>query len=254
MTKFRPCIDLHQGQVKQIVGSTLTDDGEAPTTNFVSLHAADFYAKLYKRDNLQGGHIIMLGEGNEEAARLALAAWHGGMQVGGGITPANAQGWIEAGASHVIVTSYLFSPQGQFLPHRLQEMLESVGAERLVVDLSCRRVRDGWQVAMNRWQTITDLPVSTTTLDALAGSCAEFLIHAADVEGMCHGIDAELVRYLGQWRGLPMTYAGGVMGLADLEAIDALSGGAIDATVGSALDLFGGDLLCYGDMVAWNRR
>jgi len=254
MTKFRPCIDLHAGRVKQIVGASLTDSGAGLRENFVSDESAAAYAQRYRRDGLGGGHVIKLGGGNDEAAREALSAWPGGLQVGGGIDAHNAAGWLEAGASHVIVTSWLFDVRGRFLPQRLDELVKGIGAQRLVIDLSCRRTRAGWTVAMNRWQRLTDLSISVGTLDRLAASCAEFLIHAADVEGLCGGIDAELVEFLGAWGQLPMTYAGGVAGMADLERVADLSGGKVDVTVGSALDIFGGAGVAYAELVAWNRR
>jgi phosphoribosylformimino-5-aminoimidazole carboxamide ribotide isomerase len=253
MTKFRPCIDLHQGLVKQIVGGTLRDNSQ-PAENFVSEKSPAWFAECFRRDQLSGGHVIMLGPGNENAAKEALAAWPGGLQVGGGIKATNARAWLDAGASHVIVTSSLFDPNGKFLPHALEEISQSCGAEKLVVDLSCRRSGDGWIVAMNRWQTLTDLAVTHATLDRLAPYCAEFLIHAADVEGLRAGIDRELVELLGSWGKIPMTYAGGAASMEDLRAIDTASSGRIDITVGSALDLFGGDQLRYEDLVAWNQR
>lgn len=250
MTRFRPCIDLHQGQVKQIVGASLTGRQDELKTNFVSPHGSAWYAGLYRRDGLSGGHIIKLGPGNDQAARDALAAWPDGMQLGGGISTQNAEEWIGAGASHVIVTSWLFDAQGVFLEQRLRDLVSAIGRERLVIDLSCRRTDQGWTVAMNRWQTLTSLTITPATLDSLAGYCDEFLIHAADVEGMCSGIDRDLVSLLGSWRKRPMTYAGGITSLEDFDLIDRLSGGAMDATVGSALDLFGGHLLRYDDLVA----
>jgi phosphoribosylformimino-5-aminoimidazole carboxamide ribotide isomerase len=253
MTKFRPCIDLHQGLVKQIVGGTLRDDSQ-PAENFVSEKSPAWFAECFRRDQLSGGHVIMLGPGNENAAKEALAAWPGGLQIGGGINATNARAWLDAGASHVIVTSALFDPSGKFLSHALEEISQSCGAEKLVIDLSCRRSTDGWIVAMNRWQTLTDLTVTHATLDRLAPYCAEFLIHAADVEGLRAGIDRELVELLGSWGKIPITYAGGAASMDDLRAIDAASSGRIDITVGSALDLFGGDLLRYQDLVAWNQR
>ena len=249
VTRFRPCIDLHGGRVKQIVGGTLTQDGVSLRTNFVSDRGAAWYADLYRRDGLSGGHVIKLGPGNDHVAREALAAWPGGLQVGGGMTPENAEEWISSGASHVIVTSCLFDAEGTLRMDRLKDLVSAVGAERLVLDLSCRRVQGGWAVAMNRWQTLTELRVTAETLDVLAEYCAEFLIHAADVEGLCTGIDRELVEMLGNWRRLPMTYAGGISRIQDIDEIDALSGGTMDATVGSALDLFGGGLIRYGDLV-----
>jgi len=253
MTLFRPCIDLHQGAVKQIVGSSLKKDGSVPLTNFESPHPAAYYAERYRRDNLQGGHVIQLGPGNEQAAKTALAAYPGGLQLGGGIHPENAAEWLEAGASHVIVTSWFFDSKGHFLPNRLEEMVGAVGADRLVIDLSCRVKDDGWVVAMNRWQDDTDLRLDKATLDSLAPHCAEFLIHAADVEGKCEGIDADLVRFLGRHSPRPTTYAGGARRPEDLAWVNELSAGRVDLTIGSALDIFGGSRIFYVDCVAWNK-
>lgn len=254
MTKFRPCIDLHAGRVKQIVGASLSDDGRGLRENFVSGEPAEAYAARYRADDLRGGHLIMLGAGNAVAARAALAAYPGGLQVGGGIHADNAEDWLTAGASHVIVTSWLFDAHGRFLDERLAQLVARVGADRLVIDLSCRRHGDGWVVAMNRWQTLTDMRVCSTTLAELANSCAEFLVHAADVEGLCAGIDGPLVEMLGRWGGRPMTYAGGVASLEDVALVERLSGGRVDVTVGSALDMFGGSGVRYADLLAWNRR
>ncbi len=254
MTRFRPCIDLHQGQVKQIVGGTLRDTGQAPTENFVSDQPPAWFARTFRDDRLTGGHVIKLGPGNDDAAREALAAWPGGLQIGGGISAANAAEWLDAGASHVIVTSALFDRDGRFLSHTLAGLVKSIGPEKLVIDLSCRRTSAGWTVAMNRWQTLTELDVTPATLDLLAPHCAEFLIHAADVEGLCGGIDAELVSLLGDWGKIPLTYAGGAATMDDLLLVESAGRGRVDITVGSALDLFGGKGLCYKDLVAWNRR
>ena len=254
MTLFRPCIDLHAGQVKQIVGGTLSDDVANLQTNFESDRPASYYANLYQQDALNGGHVIKLGPGNDAPAREALAAYPGGLQVGGGIDCENAASWLEAGASHVIVTSWLFDREGRFQAERLNALLAEVGKERLVLDLSCRAQGDGWIVAMNRWQTPTNLLLEPTILRQLGDCCDEFLIHAADVEGKCEGIDARLVKFLGQHAGIPVTYAGGVHALDDLQTVQDLSGGKVDLTIGSALDLFGGNQVRYADCVAWNRR
>lgn len=254
MTRFRPCIDLHDGKVKQIVGGSLRDDAAGLRTNFESDQPAAFFAERYRADALLGGHVIKLGPGNEEAARAALAAYPGGLQLGGGVTAENAADWLAAGASHVIVTSWLFDREGRFLADRLAALVGEIGRERLVVDLSCRARDGGWIVAMNRWQTPTELALSAETLRELAGSCAEFLIHAADVEGKCEGIDAALVRFLGEHSPIPVTYAGGARAFDDLADVERLSGGRVDLTIGSALDLFGGKHVRYADCVAWNRR
>lgn len=254
MTRFRPCIDLHQGRVKQIVGGSLRDDGTAPTENFVAAQPAGWFAATFRADDLGGGHVIKLGPGNDAAAREALAAWPGGLQLGGGIDATNAAAWLDAGASHVIVTSAVFDAQGRLQPEALAALVKAVGRERLVIDLSCRRTASGWTVAMNRWQTLTQVAVDHATLDRFAPHCAEFLIHAADVEGLCRGIDADLVALLGAWGKLPITYAGGAASLADVALVEQASQGRVDVTVGSALDLFGGTRVSYPDLVAWNHR
>lgn len=254
---FRPCIDLHEGKVKQIVGGSLTEAGSPgetePQTNFVSERPAAYFAELYRRDELTGGHVIKLGPGNDDEARAALAAWPGGMQIGGGITAENAAAWLEAGASHVIVTSWIF--QGTHLSwERLDALVKAVGKSRLVLDLSCRKRGDDYFVVTNRWQTFTALTISPEILAKLAENCAEFLVHAVDVEGLCRGIDPELVEKLGRWCSIPTTYAGGAKTLADLEETTRLSAGRVDLTIGSALDIFGGSGVRYADAVAFNNR
>ncbi len=251
---FRPCIDLKDGKVVQIVGGTLTDSGEGVVTNFTSVQSAADFAKLYQRDGLRGGHVILLGPGSEAAARTALAAYPNALQIGGGVTPENAPAWLDAGASHVIVTSYLFVDGALSLP-RLEAMTRAVGKDRLVIDVSCRRASDGaYYVATNRWQTVTPTRLDAALLATLAPFCAEFLIHAADVEGKCEGIDEELVSLLGQWVTRPTTYAGGARRLEDIARVEALSGGAVDLTIGSALDIFGGAGVRYEDAARLGRK
>lgn len=251
--RFRPCIDLHDGRVKQIVGSTLSDSQATLHTNFSSDLPPAHYATLYRRDNLRGGHIIMLGGGNEEAAREALAAWPGGMQVGGGITADNAVFWLDQGASHLIVTSHVFH-DGQLDRQRLDRLTRLVGRDRLVLDLSCRWRHDGYYVVTDRWQRFTELRISPAVLDELAACCDEFLVHAVDVEGKCMGIDTRLLDLLATSVPIPTTYAGGVASMADLEQIRTSGRGRIDVTVGSALDIFGGTGLCYQDVVAYHAQ
>jgi phosphoribosylformimino-5-aminoimidazole carboxamide ribotide isomerase len=251
MTLFKPCIDLHDGHVKQIVGGSLTDAGEQLRTNFVADKPAAYYAELYKNDNLRGGHVIKLGPGNDQAAQQALAAYPNHLHIGGGITLDNARFWLNAGAEKIIVTTWLF-PEGKFAPERLQALVTAVGKERIVVDVSCRRRADGWLVAINKWQTITEFALSEAALHQLAASCSEFLIHAADVEGLCNGIDEQLVTALGQWSPIPCVYAGGGRTIHDLMLVDRLSKGRVDLTFGSALDIFGGTGVKYSDCVAWN--
>jgi len=209
------------------------------------------FAHLYKQHNLEGGHVIKLGPGNDEAALEALSAWPDSLQVGGGINDTNAKFWIDAGASKVIVTSYLF-PGGKFSLPRLKAISAAIGKERLVVDVSCRRRGNQWFVAMNKWQDITDMEVSQESMNMLSEYCSEFLIHAADVEGLCQGIDTNLVSNLGQWVAIPTTYAGGAKDLSDLALVDQLSGGRVDLTYGSALDIFGGTKVKFDDLVKSN--
>lgn len=248
--RFRPCIDLHDGKVKQIVGGSLRDDGVGPVENFVSEKSPGWFAGKFREDALTGGHVIMLGGGNEQAAREALGEWRGGLQVGGGIRRENAAGWLEAGASHVIVTSALFDREGIFLLDALEGIVGEVGKDRLVIDLSCRRVEDGWVVAMNRWQKLTEMALTAEALDFLMPYCDEFLIHAADVEGLCRGVDEDLVRMLGGWGKCPVTYAGGAATMEDVLLVDQAGNGLVDVTVGSALDLFGGKGIRYKELAA----
>lgn len=248
---FRPCIDLHEGKVKQIVGGSLRDEG-APKTNFVAAQSAAWFADLYRRDGLKGGHVISLGPGNEAAAREALAAYPGGMHMGGGINLEDAARWLDAGASHVIVTSWVFR-DGALDRDRLKALVDAIGARRLVLDLSCRKKGGDYFVVTDRWQKFTSMTVNRETLADLAKHCSEFLIHAVDVEGLCRGIDTELVRLLGEWSPIPATYAGGANSLADLEAVETIGRGRIDLTIGSALDIFGGTGVRYADVVAFNR-
>jgi phosphoribosylformimino-5-aminoimidazole carboxamide ribotide isomerase len=251
VTLFRPCIDLHDGRVKQIVGGTL-GDAAGPRERFVAEQGPSHFAELYRRDGLLGGHLIKLGPGNDDAAREALAAWPGGLQLGGGVDADNAPAWLEAGAARVIVTSWLF-PGGVYAPARLEALERRVGRDRVVVDLSCRRVGDGWRVAINGWRTITELALGPAALAAVAAHCGELLVHAVDVEGLGRGIDLELVEALGRWSPIPCTYAGGANSLDDLALVERLSGGRLDLTYGSALDIFGGRTVAYADLVAWNR-
>ena len=222
MTKFRPCIDLHDGKVKQIVGSSLNDSGVGLKTNFETDRSPAWFAELYKKDNIKGGHVIMLGKGNVDAAKAALSAYPGGLQVGGGITADNAKEYIDAGASHVIVTSWIF-PEGKFDISRLERLVEVVGKEHLVLDLR------------------------------LARYCDEFLVHAADVEGKQQGMDDDLIRFLAAHSPIPATYAGGAKTLEDLKHVKDISGGKVDLTIGSALDLFGGKGVKYDDCVKFNK-
>lgn len=251
MTAFRPCIDLHQGQVKQIVGGSLTNDGAE--TNFVSNHNAAYYATLYQQQKLTGGHVIALGPDNQEQALAALAAYPNGLQFGGGVNLDNAANYLAAGASHIIVTSYLFE-NGEFSWPRLEAIKAEVGADNLVLDLSCRRTDSGWMIATDRWQTITNTAVNAETITELESHCAEFLVHAADVEGLQAGIDEDLVKLLGGCCSVPCTYAGGAKSLQDLALVESLSNGTVDLTIGSALDIFGGTGVTLGQCIDWNNR
>ncbi|CUB04351.1 phosphoribosylformimino-5-aminoimidazole carboxamide ribotide isomerase [Marinomonas fungiae] len=253
MTLFRPCIDLHQGKVKQIVGGSLNDTGAKE--NFISDYDAAYYANLYREHGLTGGHVIALGKDHENKleALSALRAYPNGLQYGGGVTVKNAAEFLKAGASHVIVTSYLFE-NGEFSWDRLDQIKRETGTERLVLDLSCRRVDDSWFIATDRWQTITSTEVNLDNLIELANHCDEFLIHAADVEGLQAGIDERLVTLLGQGCPIDVTYAGGARSLADLKRVHELSNGQVDLTIGSALDIFGGKGVILEDCINWNHQ
>jgi phosphoribosylformimino-5-aminoimidazole carboxamide ribotide isomerase len=250
---FRPCIDLHEGKVKQLVGGTLSDDSSRITTNFVAEYPASWYAELYKKDNLRGGHVIMLGAGNETEARAALRAYPGGLQIGGGMNSENARVWLNTGASHVIVTSWVFR-DGKVDWERLKQLNKAVGKDHLVVDLSCQRRDDDYFVVTDRWQKFTEVKLSAETMTKFAEWCSEFLVHAVDVEGLCRGIDQQLVSSLGEWVTIPTTYAGGASSLADLELVTRLGRGKIDLTIGSALDIFGGSGVRYKELIEFNRR
>jgi len=248
--KFRPCIDIHDGKVKQIVGSTLSDDEKQQIkTNFIAEKPSEWFASLYREDRLEGGHIIQLGKGNEEAAVKALDAWPGGMQIGGGINRDNALLWLDRGAEKIIVTSYVFH-DGLIDKQRLKELSDLVGKNRLVLDLSCRKKDDDYYVVTNMWQNFTREKVNNKLLDYLSKYCCEYLIHAVDVEGKCQGIEVDLVDLLGSWAGIPITYAGGISSIQHIELINEKGRGAIDFTVGSALNIFGGHNLCYKDLVS----
>lgn len=246
--EFRPCIDIHNGQVKQIVGGSLRDAGDAARENFVARQGADYYARLYREAGIRGGHVILLNAmdspqyaATKRQALSALRAYPGGLQVGGGITPRSAGEFLEAGASHVIVTSYVFR-QGRIDYDRLEELRDAVGSGRLVLDLSCRRTAAGYLVVTDRWQRLTEERVEEPLLERLSRYCDEFLIHAVDVEGKAEGIERELAAFLGEWGGKTMTYAGGVHSYEDLELLKKLGKGRLNVTIGSALDLFGGSL------------
>ncbi|MDE5909881.1 MAG: phosphoribosylformimino-5-aminoimidazole carboxamide ribotide isomerase [Lachnospiraceae bacterium] len=246
--KFRPCIDIHNGAVKQIVGGSLKDQGDAAAENFVAEQDAAFFAQLYKEKDLKGGHVILLNPSSSEyyektkaQALEALQAYQGGLQVGGGIEPSNAEVFLKAGASHVIVTSYVFK-DGQFRKDRLMEMISAVGREHLVLDLSCRKKEGAYFIVTDRWQKYTEVELNGDTIQELAKSCDEFLVHAVDVEGKAQGIEQELVAMLGSACRIPTTYAGGVHDFEDLRKLKELGKGRIDVTIGSALDLFGGSM------------
>ena len=263
--EFRPCIDIHNGKVKQIVGNSLRDEGDTATENFVSERSAADFARLYEKYGLRGGHVILLNardsdyyEATKAQALAALSAYPGGLQVGGGITADNAAEFIRAGASHVIVTSYVFSG-GEIRFDRLEALREAVGREHVVLDVSCRKMEDGYYyVVTDRWQKLTKERVTPEFLTRLAGFADEFLVHAVDVEGQARGIEKELVELLGQWSrdcadlaagsdlaqhpSVTVTYAGGVGSFSDLEELAQAGQGRVNVTIGSALDLFGGHM------------
>ena len=246
--EFRPCIDIHNGAVKQIVGSSLRDAGDTAVENYVSDRDAAYYAKKYREDGFRGGHVIMLNARDsahfaetEKQALSALAAFPGGLQIGGGITDENAMRYLDAGASHVIVTSFVFR-EGRIDRDALRRISETAGKEHLVLDLSCRWHEGNYAVMTDRWQTFTEETVTEVLLTELSGFCDEFLVHAVDVEGKASGPETELIGLLSKWNGIPITYAGGITSLSDLKTLDEMGAHRIHATVGSALDLFGGSL------------
>ena len=280
--KFRPCIDIHNGKVKQIVGGSLCDAGDAAAENFASDRDAAYYARLYRKDGLKGGHVICLNpagsayyEETRTQALSALSAYPGGLQIGGGITPENAKSFLDAGASHVIVTSYVFR-EGKICYDRLEAMVEAVGRDRLILDLSCRLKDDGsYYVVTDRWQTFTDVQVTENLLQKLENSCAEFLIHGVDVEGKASGVEEGLVKIIARYAGArlnddpvsktapeeqeripnPVTYAGGIGSMEDLKRFGEISQGVLDYTIGSALDLFGGtipyNMIVESERISW---
>jgi phosphoribosylformimino-5-aminoimidazole carboxamide ribotide isomerase len=246
--EFRPCIDIHNGRVKQIVGSSLRDENDAARENFVAVQDAAFFAGLYQEYGIKNGHIILLNPADssyydetKKQALQALRAYPGGLQVGGGITPDNADEFLDAGASHVIVTSYVFQ-DGQIQFDKLKKLVQKVGREQLVLDLSARKRNDCYYIVTDRWQKYTDVELTEETFDTLSAYCDEFLIHAVDVEGKANGIEETLAARLGSWGKLPITYAGGVHNFADLRKLKELGRGRVHVTIGSALDLFGGNM------------
>ncbi len=254
--EFRPCIDIHNGKVKQIVGGSLKDKGDTAKENFVSSQDSVFFARLYREYQIKNGHIILLNpvaspyyEETKRQALLALKAYPGGMQVGGGITPGNADEFLNAGASHVIVTSYVFQG-GKVRFDNLNELVKKVGREKLVLDLSVRKRGGRYYIVTDRWQKYTDVELSRETLEKLSDYCDEFLIHAVDVEGKADGIEKQLVRLLGNWGKIPVTYAGGVHSFEDLRLLKELGHDRIHVTIGSALDLFGGSMK-FTDVLAY---
>ncbi|MBE5922643.1 MAG: phosphoribosylformimino-5-aminoimidazole carboxamide ribotide isomerase [Lachnospiraceae bacterium] len=256
--RFRPCIDIHNGKVKQIVGSSLKDEGDLAVDNFVSAQDGAFYGNFYKKDGLAGGHIILLNpvdskyyEEDKKQAALALAAFPGGLQIGGGMTAENAQEFLAMGASHVIVTSYVFK-DGKIHYDRLEKMVAAVGRECLVLDLSCRKKDGAYYIVTDRWQKFTDVRVTHELLNDLSAYCDEFLVHAVDVEGKSSGVEEELIQLLSGWEGIPITYAGGVSSFDDLDKLKTLGKNHLDVTIGSALDLFGGKLP-YDEVVQFMR-
>ncbi len=246
--KFRPCIDIHNGKVKQIVGGSLKDAGDQAKENFVSGQDAAFYAELYKNAGLKGGHVILLNgkdseyyEATRNQALKALKAYPGGLQIGGGVCPENAQDYLNAGASHVIVTSYVFK-DGKLSWENLAKMEQAAGKEHLILDLSCRKKDNQYFIVTDRWQKFTDVPVTLEVMEELGSYCDEFLVHAVDVEGKANGIETELADLLSAYQKCPITYAGGVGSMKDIELLKLHGKGRLDVTVGSALDLFGGTI------------
>lgn len=246
--KFRPCIDIHNGKVKQLVGGSLKDEGNKAKENFVSEKEAGYFATLYKNDGLKGGHIIILNatdseffKASKEQALKALNAYPKGMQIGGGVNDKNAKGYIDAGASHVIVTSFVFK-DGKVNYENLNKLVDAVGKEHIVLDLSCRKKDENYYIVTDRWQKFTDEKVSVELLEKLSDYCDEFLIHGVDVEGKGGGMEEELVKILADYNKVPITYAGGIAAMEQIRHFEKISEGRLDFTIGSAIDLFGGKL------------
>ena len=248
--EFRPCIDIHDGKVKQIVGGSLseTDGASLVKENFVAEQDAPFFAEFYKKKGIRGGHVILLNgkdtpafEETKKQAKAALSAYPGGLQIGGGITDENAAEYLEAGASHVIVTSYVFK-NGVISWKNLEKIRNAAGKEHLVLDLSCRKKDGNYYIVTDRWQKFTEEIVTLELMEKLGSYCDEFLVHAVDVEGKAHGVETELAELLGQYTAHPVTYAGGVGSMADIEELRKAGQGRLDVTVGSALDIFGGSI------------
>lgn len=246
--KFRPCIDIHNGTVKQIVGGSLQDRDSQAQNNFVSSYDAGYYASMYQEDGLKGGHIILLNpvgsewyEKDVEQAALALQVYPKGLQLGGGINLENAEQFLDLGASHVIVTSFVFR-NGMVDYDRLQSLSSLIGKNRLVLDLSCRYYSDGYYIVTDRWQNRTQERLNKETIERLEQYCDEFLVHAVDVEGKCAGIEKKVIEILADSVSIPVTYAGGIHSIEDIAYIESAGKKRIDFTVGSALDLFGGSI------------
>lgn len=246
--EFRPCIDIHNGKVKQLVGSSVQDQGDLASENYVSAEDAAWFAKCFADRNLKNGHVILLNkkdspyyEQTRQQALRALQAYPGGLQIGGGITADNAQDYLDAGASHVIVTSYVFQ-NGTISFENLYRLVEKVGRNKLVLDLSCRKKDGQYYIVTDRWQKYTHVVLSGDILTMLASFCDEFLIHGVDVEGTKNGIEEPLIDLLGRWHQIPITYAGGIRSFSDIDKIRTAGNNRIHVTVGSALDLYGGNL------------
>ena len=257
--EFRPCIDIHNGQVKQIVGASLQDEGDRAGENYVSEHDAAWYARKFEADDLSGGHVIMLNaagsdyfEKTRQQALEALSAWPGHLQIGGGINAENAAEYIAAGASHVIVTSYAFRG-GMINFDHIRKLVDAVGKEHIVLDLSCKEVDGMYYIVTDRWQNVTETEFNTETLAELSPYCDEFLVHAAHVEGLKGGIDETVVSIMGAYGGNPVTYAGGIRSMEDIKLIRDEGQGRVNYTVGSALDLYGGQM-SYDELVQLNRN
>jgi len=254
--KFRPCIDIHNGQVKQIIGGSLKDEKNEAIENFVSVQDAAYYAELYKRNHISGGHVILLNpvtspyyEATKQQAMLALHQYEGGMQIGGGITDKNAGEYLNAGAAHVIVTSFVFQ-NGEINYDNLNKLIKAVGKNRLVLDVSCRKKDGKYFIVTDRWQKFTNVVLTEQIFCKLSRFCDEFLIHAVDAEGKTKGIEKELAEIMGKMEGMTMTYAGGISCMEDLFTLKKLGKGRIDFTVGSALDIFGGKMK-FEDVVSF---
>ncbi len=249
---FRPCIDVFKGKVVQLIGTSLFG-GEEKTIvkHFESEYSPAYYAELFKQDNLKGGHILSLGSGNNDVVIEALKAFNGGMKYGGSVTPENAHVYLDAGATHVIVNSYVFDNGEINLPN-LKSLVKSIGKDKLVLDMSCRKKNGDYYIVTNLWEKFTNVILDQKSLQDISKYCDEIIVHGVDSEGRKQGLESDLVRILAQHTPIKTVYAGGISSIADLTMIKALGNEKIDPCIGTALSIYGGNLSYY-EVLEWNK-